>query len=286
MRVHLLTNPARKDAVTAALRARDFLRDEKVEVLCDPDSAEKLHLPAVPAERFYDCDLVVTFGGDGTLIRAAHWCSENGTPILGVYYGRFGFVTQCTGEDLEGCLQRFVSGAAHYEERMMIQTDLMRNAKSVATIHSLNEMVVQRAVTVRMLTFCVRVNGNDLTTYPADGVIISTATGLTGYNLSAGGPIMDPRVRGLVITALAPHTLSARPLVLHADSEVHLSMQTEGDAVLSADGQARLHLLSGDEVRVKRSPRITRLMTVHPEDFMRKLPQRLFWSQSILNNDL
>jgi NAD+ kinase len=146
-------------------------------------------------------------------------------------------------------------------------------------------MVVQRAVTVRMLTFCVRVNGNELTTYPADGVIISTATGSTGYNLSAGGPIMDPRVRGLVITALSPHTLSARPLVLHADSEVHLSMKTEGDAVLSADGQARLHLLSGDEVRVKRSPRITKLMTVHPDDFMRKLPQRLFWSQSILGND-
>ena len=282
MRAHLLINHHRKDALGAARKARDILRKRDVDVGCDTESAGMLDCEAVPAERFADCDLVISFGGDGTLIRAAHWCSEKGTPILGVYYGRFGFVTQCTGEDIEGCLRRFVDGTAHYEERMMIQTDLLRGGKSVATIHSLNETVVQRAVTVRMLTFGVRVDGNELTTYPADGVIISTATGSTGYNLSAGGPILDPRVQGLLLTALAPHTLSARPLVLHSDSEIHLSLQSEGEAVLSADGQARLHLLSGDEVRVRKSPRITRLMTVHADDFLRKLPQRLFWSQSIL----
>ncbi|MHB8635322.1 MAG: NAD(+)/NADH kinase [Fimbriimonadaceae bacterium] len=282
MRVHLLLNHARKDAVAAARKARDILASKGVMVACDPESAGLLELEAVPAEAFSGCDLVVSFGGDGTLIRAAHWCSEKGTPILGVYYGRFGFVTQCTGDELEDCLRQFIDGSARIEERMMIQTDLLRAGKSVATIHSLNEMVVQRAVTVRMLTFGVRVDGNELTTYPADGVIISTATGSTGYNLSAGGPILDPRVRGLLLTALAPHTLSARPLVLHADSEVHLTLQSEGEAVLSADGQARLHLLSGDEVRVRKSPRVTRLMTVQPDDFLRKLPQRLFWSQSIL----
>ena len=282
MRAHLLLNHSRKDALAAAGKARDILFGKGVELGCDPDSASMLALEAVPADLFANCDLVISFGGDGTLIRAAHWCSEKGTPILGVYYGRFGFVTQCTGEDLEDCLGRFVDGSATFEERMMIQTDLLRGGKSIATIHSLNETVVQRAVTVRMLTLGVRVDGNELTTYPADGVIISTATGSTGYNLSAGGPILDPRVRGLLLTALAPHTLSARPLVLHADSEVHVRLQSEGEAVLSADGQARLHLLSGDEVRVRKSPRLTRLMTVHPDDFLRKLPQRLFWSQSIL----
>ena len=282
MRAHLLINHTRKDALAAARKARDFLVKRKVAVACDPESAGLLDLEAVPVEEFATCDLVISFGGDGTLIRAAHWCSERGTPILGVYYGRFGFVTQCTEEDIDDCLRRFVDGSARYEERMMIQTDLLRGGKAVATIHSLNEMVVQRAVTVRMLTFGVRVDGNELTTYPADGVIISTATGSTGYNLSAGGPILDPRVRGLLLTALAPHTLSARPLVLHSDSEIHLTLRSEGEAVLSADGQARLHLLSGDEVRVRKSPRITHLMTVHPDDFLRKLPQRLFWSQSIL----
>jgi NAD+ kinase len=282
VRAHLLINHARKDALGAARKARDTLVKKDVTVACDPESAELLALEAIPVEEFANCDLVISFGGDGTLIRAAHWCSETGTPILGVYYGRFGFVTQCTSDDLDECLRQFIDGTAQYEERMMIQTDLLRGGKPVATIHSLNEMVVQRAVTVRMLTFGVKVDGNELTTYPADGVIISTATGSTGYNLSAGGPILDPRVRGLLLTALAPHTLSARPLVLHSDSEVHLTLQSEGEAVLSADGQARLHLLSGDEVRVRKSPRITRLMTVHPDDFLRKLPQRLFWSQSIL----
>lgn len=282
MRAHLLVNHQRKDALDAARAARDQLRAAKVGVGCDPESAGLLECEAVPADAFAKCDLVISFGGDGTLIRAAHWCSERGTPILGVYYGRFGFVTQCTEDQIAPCIRRFLDGSARFEERMMIQTDLLRGGKSVATIHSLNEMVVQRAVTVRMLTFGVRVDGNELTTYPADGVIVSTATGSTAYNLSAGGPILDPRVRGLLLTALAPHTLSARPLVLHSDSEVHLTLQSEGEAVLSADGQARLHLLSGDEVRVRKSPRLTRLMTVHPDDFLRKLPQRLFWSQSIL----
>ncbi|HLK15380.1 MAG TPA: NAD(+)/NADH kinase [Fimbriimonadaceae bacterium] len=282
MRAHLLINHTRKDALSAARKARDLLGERGVSVACDPESAPLLQLDPVAPEAFAQCDLVISFGGDGTLIRASHWCSEAGTPILGVYYGRFGFVTQCNGEDLADCLRAFVEGNAKFEERMMIQTDLLRGGKSVATIHSLNEMVVQRAVTVRMLTFVVEVDGNELTSYPADGVIVSTATGSTAYNLSAGGPILDPRVHALLLTALAPHTLSARPLVLHADSEIHLSLQSEGEAVLSADGQARLHLLSGDVVRVRKSPRITRLMTVQPDDFLRKLPQRLFWSQSIL----
>jgi NAD+ kinase len=230
---------------------------------------------------FADCDLVVTFGGDGTLIRAAHLCSEKSTPILGVYYGRFGFVTQCRGSELGACLSDFFDGKVDFEERLMLQTELFRSGQSVATLHALNEVVVQRAVTVRMLTFEVNVNGHRLTSYPADGVMVSTATGSTAYNLSAGGPIVDPSVKALMLTALAPHTLSARALILSPDSEILLRLQSEGDAVLSADGQTRLHLLSGDEVVIKRSPRVTRLMCVEKDDFLIKLSERLFWSQSI-----
>jgi NAD+ kinase len=233
---------------------------------------------------FAQCDLVITFGGDGTLIRAAHLCSELGTPILGVYYGRFGFVTQCTNDELGACLSDFFDGRAKIEPRMMLQVDLLRNGKSVATLHALNEMVLQREVMVRMMTFEVMVNGHRLTTYPADGIMVATPTGSTAYNLSAGGPICDPHVQAMVLNALAPHTLSARPLVLNPDSEVLLKVSTEGDAVLSGDGQVRLHILSGDQVRVVRSPRVTNLMTVDKDDFLVKLGSRLFWSQSILGD--
>ncbi len=282
MRIHLLVNHHRADAIEAATAAAKWLQARDVEVQGYGDSANLLGVSEVRADDFADCNLVITFGGDGTLIRAAHLCSIIGTPILGVYYGRFGFVTQCKNEELGACLSDFFDGRANIESRMMLQVDLLRNGNSVASIHALNEMVLQREVMVRMMTFEVVVNGHRLTSYPADGVMVSTPTGSTAYNLSAGGPICDPQVQALVLTALAPHTLSARTLVLNPDSEIILKVSTEGDSVLSGDGQVRLHILSGDEVRVVRSPRVTNLVTVDKDDFLVKLGTRLFWSQSIL----
>ena len=135
-------------------------------------------------------------------------------------------------------------------------------------------------------TFEVNVNGNHLTSYPADGIMVSTPTGSTGYNLSVGGPVVDPTVEALILVALAPHTLSARPLVLGSGSFVRLTLETGGDAVLSGDGQTRLHLLPKDYVEICRSDRTTNLVTIQKQDFLHKLRDRLFWSQSILGNDI
>lgn len=159
----------------------------------------------------------------------------------------------------------------------MLQTELLRNGEVIATLHSLNETVLQRDVTARMLTFSVYVDDRMITSYPSDGVLVATPTGSTGYNLSVGGPIVDPRVHAILLTAIAPHTLSSRALVLSPTSEIVLALQADGDAVLSADGQVRLHLLTGDEVRICRSSRVTRLVNVEPRDFLVKLGERLLW---------
>lgn len=281
MRVNLLVNPKRTDAVAAAIATASDLRARGAEVKADVEAAPALSLESVTDAEFPCADLIITFGGDGTLIRAAHLCSELGTPILGVYYGRFGFVTQCQGVEVESFLDAWFAGKTRIEERMMIQTELIRNGQVVTTLHSLNEMVLQREVTVRMLTFEVCVDDQLLTRYPADGVLIASPTGSTGYNLSVNGPIVDPRVKAMVLTAISPHTLSARPLILSPDSTVEISVQSEGDAVLSADGQKRLHLLSGDKVRACRSPRITRLVLFKPDDFLQKVGERMFWSRRL-----
>jgi NAD+ kinase len=282
LRVHLLVNYHRPDALQAASSAASELQKRGAEVAADPESARRLTLPPVPDISFAEADLVITFGGDGTLIRAAGLCSEKGTPILGVYYGRFGFVTQCQSAELSSCLDAVFDKTAHIEERMMLQTDLLRGNKPITTLHSLNETVLQREVTSRMMIFEVRVDDNPLTRYPADGVLVATATGSTGYNLSSGGPILHPRVQAMILTAISPHTLSARPLVLQAESSVEFSVRTEGDAVLSTDGHVRLHLLSGDVVRISRSPRITRLVSIGKDDFLVKLSERLLWSRRIM----
>ncbi len=284
MQVNFLANIHRADALDSAERASRWLVQRGVTVKADRETAPRIGVDPVQNEEFCNADLAVTFGGDGTLIRAAHLCADVGTPILGVYYGRFGFVTQCTGDELESCLEQFLDGKARIEPRMMIQADLVRSENKIASVHSLNEIVVQRSATDRMLTFDVSADGHRLTSYPADGVIVSTPTGSTAYNLSAGGPVMDPVLQALVLTAIAPHTLSARTLVLGPDSRIDIRLQSDGDAVVSADGQTRLHLISGDEVQVTRSPKVTHLMRVEKNDFLIKLSEKLFWSQGMVDS--
>ena len=162
----------------------------------------------------------------------------------------------------------------------MLQGDLLRSGMPVASIHALNEFTLQRSITARMMTFEVVIDSMHVASFPADGILVATPTGSTAYNLSAGGPIVDPTVQALLLNAIAPHTLSVRPLILQPDSEVLLHVRTEGDAVFSADGQTRLHILTGDSVRICRSPRVTRLVAVERNDFLHKLRSRLFWGST------
>lgn len=269
----------RPDAVQAAAEALATLRTRGVEVGGDRESASEIGVPLVEPGVLADCDLIISFGGDGTLLQAAHVASERGTPIMGVYFGRFGFVTQFHPHEMGAALSAFLDGQMGIEARAMVQAELIRNDKVVATLHCLNEVVVQRAATTRMLTFDVQVNDLPLARYPADGVMVATPTGSTAYNLSAGGPVVDPAVEAMILTAVTPHTLSARPLVLRSDAVLRIDIETRGDAVLSGDGQSRLHLLSGDAVRVTRSPRQTRLVVPDRNEFFDKLANHFQWSR-------
>ena len=285
MRVNLIVNLYRPDAIRAAKAAADWLRSRGYEVGSDREGASSIGTMAFGPDQLAKADLMITFGGDGTLMRAAHLCAPTGTPILGVYFGRFGFVTQVKPEETGAALSQFIDGQATIVDRMMVQTELIREDKVVAVLHSLNEAAVQRSATTRMLTFDTRVNGRQLSRYPADGVMVSTPTGSTAYALSAGGPVVDPSMEAIVITAIMPHTLSARPLVLRSDAVVEVRVETRGDAVLSCDGQSRLHMLSGDLVRVTKSPRKTRLVSIDESDFLEKLSERLQWSQGRREDD-
>ncbi len=196
MRIHIIGNVYRQDALKAISNTAKWLAKRDVQVGIDQDTGRHLSLPVVSFTDFPQADLVVAFGGDGTLIRAAHLCSEVGTPILGVYYGRFGFVTQCTSESITPCLELFLNGKAEIESRMMLEAQLIRGGQVVGEIHALNEVVLQRDVTARMMVFQVRVDGCDLTLYAADGVLFSTPTGSNGYNLSSVRPLLRIRASG------------------------------------------------------------------------------------------
>lgn len=279
MRVHFIVNTFRPVAIDAAKETVSWLRAEGVEALVEPEAAELSGLPALDPTRIGDCDLVVCLGGDGTLIRAAHLVSRQGTPLLGVNFGRFGFVCACPPDARHNVIRRVLDGAAVLDERAMVQTDLERDGHHVASLHSLNEAAVTRAATTRLLTFEVAVNGIPLARYPADGVMIATPTGSTAYNLSAGGPIVHPSVPCLVMSPIMPHALGARSIVLGADAVAEIRVEARGDAVLSCDGHSRLTLLSGDLVKVVLSPRVTRLVRVTEDDFLHKVSERFVWGR-------
>lgn len=262
-----------------------WLEEKGQTAAVEPRIAAEIEMPSFPLDQTADADLVVTLGGDGTLIRAAHLCSQKGTPILGVHFGRFGFVTQCTPEDVGAALSDFFDGNVRIEERMMVQAQVVRSGQVVAEQHCLNEAALHREVTARMITWKVSVDGRALTRYPSDGVLVATPTGSTAYNLSAGGPILDPVLEAMVLTAITPHTLSARPLVLCPSSVVEIYPEPDGGSVLSGDGQSRVHLMPGDLVSLTRSSRVTRLVNIEEQDFLIKLGSRLLWSQSVVGVD-
>ncbi|MBN8691046.1 MAG: NAD(+)/NADH kinase [Armatimonadetes bacterium] len=275
MRFHLLVNLYRADAIEAAKIAAASLIDRGVQVFADELSAKLVGIPTATNEDFGNCDLVISFGGDGTLLNAAQRCGERHTPILGVHYGKFGFVTQCQPSELGAALSMFVDGNSTLEERMMVQATLVRSGETIAEFHALNEAVVQRAATTRMLEFEIFVDNQFLTQYPADGIIVSTPTGSTAYNLSAGGPIVDPKLEVILLSAITPHTLSARPLVFGSNSTIEIRVETRGDAILSCDGHDRVEMFSGDRVIVTKSDRTIRLVQVDDQDFLNKVTNLL-----------
>ena len=278
MRVSILVNLYREDAIEAAKQAVSILHSKGIDVTTDRDGKTVLDIEAATGEDLGSADLMISIGGDGTLLRASHICSPHDTPILGVNYGRFGFVTQCPPDQLEAAINEFLDGQSKVEERLMVRAELVRAGKIVTDLHALNETVVQRSATTRLLTFDVCIDGDLIARYPADGVMVATPTGSTAYSLSAGGPIIEPHLKALLITAIMPHSLSSRPLVVSPDAVIEITIETRGDAVLSCDGQSRLHLLSGDMVRVTQSERKTRLVKVGHSDFLVKLSKRLGWS--------
>lgn len=277
----MIVNVQRHDAVDCAIAVAQWLKDKGAEVAAEHDVCKVLNVDSVSRQQIGLADLMISFGGDGTLIRAADLCSEYGTPILGVSFGTFGFVTQCLGEQVIDVLEHFLTGQVQFEERLMLQAELIRNHQVVTTIHSLNEVVIQRTPPTPMMVYRVTIDGLKVASYPADGIMIAAPTGSTGYNLSAGGPIVDPELQAFNLTAISPHTLSSRPLVLKPNRVVEISLIKKGDNVLSADGKLRLHLLSGDVVRISKSPRTTRMVHVADSDFTSKLKGLLFWSQSV-----
>ena len=226
-------------------------------------------------------ELVVVLGGDGTLISVARLFSGRQVPVVGVNLGSLGFLTEITVEGLYPALEQCLAGNHRVTERMMLDVSVTRGDQEISRCQVLNDAVINKGALARIIELEARVNDTFLTTYKADGLIISTPTGSTGYSLSAGGPIVQPLMHCTVITPICPHTLTNRPIVISDESVIHIGVKSSFDEMvyLTLDGQVGVELQEGDCITVRRAETTTVLVTSPEKDYFAILRTKLKWNE-------
>ncbi len=227
-------------------------------------------------ERMPELDLIVTFGGDGTILRAARMAVLHDTPILSVNMGRFGFLAEAQPGEVAEIMGTVLSGSYWLEERIMLHAELHRGDAEQASYEALNDVVVGHGTISRVVRLMAYVDGEHMADYVGDGLIVATPTGSTAYSLAAGGPILHPRLEDVLLTPIAPHRALERSLVLPPESVIEIRLSTEYLAVLTIDGQIETQLEDGDRVTVTVSPHRCKLVRTQPTNYFgRDLLERL-----------
>ena len=273
-KVGILYHPMIETAYTLAKELQDLLNSSGVSAwLCSAWEGEEARA------QIANTDLTLTTGGDGTILRAAHVALLNQIPITGINLGKLGFMTELSADEAVDRLPALLAGDGWIDERAILEAELSpvdQEQESLRTFYALNDVVMARGAIARAVYIEASIDGKLLTTYKADGVIVATATGSTGYSLAAGGPILHPQAEELLLLPILPHLSSAYTVVLPSTAVVKLRISTPYQATLSIDGHINLSLSSGAVVTIKRSSNKARFLRIHPEtSFYSSLEQRL-----------
>ena len=280
-RIGIFAKRNQPDAVALALKLESWLSDRGVTVLCEEELATKMGVPGRLATDIpSNSDMLIVLGGDGTLISVARNVGALETPILGVNLGSLGFLTEITTDELFPVLEQVLAGNYQMSDRLMLNVTVTRDGNLVEKHQVLNDMVINKGALARIIDMKVWVQDSYLTTFKADGLIISSPTGSTAYNMAAGGPIINPGSECLVITPICPHMLTNRPMIVSADSSIRVEVMFQDENVfLTADGQVGTSLKAGDIVEVKQAPNRTRLILSPEKDYFEILRTKLRWGE-------
>lgn len=281
----IIINPNRKAAFHWARRIAEILIERGQPVpLLEPETAEELgdlSVEFVSREEMTEaCSLMVTLGGDGTLLRAARLAAPKSIPIWALNTGTLGFLTEGCPEHIERMIDDLLSGRYAIDDRMMLQVDHVRSENTILkTGYVLNDVVFSFRGASRMRSVDVWVDDDFLTTYEADGVIISTPTGSTAYSLSAGGPIVEPGLNAVIVNPICPHALTNRPLVLEGSKTITIRPHGgEGTPCVTLDGQQECVIKSeGEKIVIQRAPVVTRLVRTSAVSYYEMLREKLNW---------
>ncbi len=271
-RVAVGAHPQMPEAIELAERVRQALQERGHQAAAGELNDERLR-QWVQAN---GADLFIALGGDGTMLRAGHLCAPLDIPILGINLGRFGFLIEIQRQEWREALDRVLAGDYWVEQRMMLRADHKRGDRILGNWEVLNEFLIGRGEIVRPVRLTAEIDGRFLTTYVADGLIVATPTGSTAYALAAGGPILPPELRNILLIPVAPHLSVDRAVVLHQGSWVRVVVRTDHQAILSADGQSPISLDDKDCVEVHASQNVARFVRLQdPGYFYRNLTSRM-----------
>jgi NAD+ kinase len=283
-RIGLVANPEKPRGAALVRRAARLLADRRCDYRCDPATLEMVRgrMPVAPSldHLARECDVLLVFGGDGTMLRVARDLAGIPVPLLGINAGHLGFLTAVQSGQLGEALDHLTSGRFETEERALLEAQVQRGAeRSILT--ALNDFVLSRGLASRLIELEVTVDRELLTRYRCDGFIACSPTGSTAYSLAAGGAIVSPDAEVMTLTPICPHTLSIRPLVVDLDSVVSVRLlSTRLIATLAADGQQQTDLGAGDTVTIRRSQRSIRLVRLPGTSFFATLRRKFAWSGS------
>lgn len=249
--------------------------------LYDPETARALGITRSVRSGLPAADLYVVIGGDGTLLSVARAIAARPRPILGVNLGGLGFLAEIGPEEVEQALGEVLNGRFALDRRMALDVTLVRSRRNIARHKVLNDVVINKSALARIIELRLTINGQFVTVYRADGLIVSTPTGSTAYSLSAAGPLIHPEMSALLISPICPHTLTMRPLVVPEGSRVEVTLRSEDSEVyLTLDGQVGHPLRPGDKVRVRRNREPVLMVRSPRKSYFAVLRHKMGWGAS------
>jgi NAD+ kinase len=258
-----------------------LLRQKGCEAFVDAETAAALNIKGFTRGEIASlAEIVLVLGGDGTMLSVSRLVAPKGIPILGINLGSLGFITEVNRDEIFSAVDKMLNDGCAIEERMMLSAAIHRNGKKIADYTVLNDVVINKGALARIIDLETNINSRYVTTYKADGLIISTPTGSTAYSLSAGGPILYPTLDSIVVTPICSHTLTNRPIVVPGNSKIEIIIKSlSEDVFLTLDGQVGFSLRMDDVVEISKSPFKTKLLVPIERDYFQVLRTKLKWGE-------
>lgn len=271
-----------KEVQEILIRLIRWLQDRNLEPILEEDLGKELDLPErLPRDEIpASTQMLVVLGGDGTLLSVARLVKNDDVPILGVNLGHMGFLTEVSLQELYPALEDILAGRYTIDRRMTLNAKVFRSDACISEHEVLNDVVINNGALARMIDLEVKVDDTYLTTYQADGLIVSTPTGSTAYSLSAGGPIIHPTLSSILLTPICPHTLTNRPIILPVNSTMEITLKSgRRDVFLTLDGQVGHSFLENDVVTIQKSAYTVPLIQTSFRDYFEVLRTKLKWGE-------